>query len=67
VGRDTGNLSLLESFVCPRCKGVLVIDADAVRCDACRLIYPVVDGIPVLLIEEARPSGTGEEVGLKPR
>jgi uncharacterized protein YbaR (Trm112 family) len=27
---------------------------------------PVVDGIPVLLIDEASPFAPGEEVGLKP-
>ena len=64
--RDTESLSLLAAFVCPKCKGVLAIGADAVRCDACRLVYPVVGGIPVLLIEEARPSPPGEELGLKP-
>lgn len=58
---------MLESFVCPRCKGVLAIGADAAWCGACRLVYPVVGGIPVLLIDEARPSALAEEVALKPR
>jgi uncharacterized protein YbaR (Trm112 family) len=59
---------LLESFVCPRCKrGLAIGDTDTVRCDSCRLVYPVVDGIPVLLIDEARPSAPGKEVGFKPR
>ena len=44
-----------EVFVCPRCKGGLVAAADVLRCAACRLAYPVVDGIPVLLIDEAMP------------
>jgi uncharacterized protein YbaR (Trm112 family) len=57
--------SSLESFVCPRCKGGLAIDAGAVRCEVCRLLYPIVDGIPVLVIDEARPLPAGEEVGLK--
>ena len=67
VGRDIGSMSLLESFVCPRCRGGLAMAADAVRCDSCRLVYPVVGGVPVLLIDEARPSAPGKEVGLKPR
>jgi uncharacterized protein YbaR (Trm112 family) len=44
-----------EVFVCPKCKGGLTAPADVLRCAACRLAYPVVDGIPVLLIVEAMP------------
>jgi hypothetical protein len=39
VRRDIDSLSLLESLVCPGCKGGLAMEADAVRCDACRLVY----------------------------
>ena len=49
---------LLEILVCPKCKGDLEYrqDPDEVLvCHACRLIYAVEDGIPVLLIDEARP------------
>ena len=48
-------LASAEIFVCPRCKGGLAAAADVLRCAACRLAYPVVDGIPVLLIDEAMP------------
>lgn len=41
-------------LVCPRCHGELADEAAALRCDACRLRYAVRDGIPVLLVEEAR-------------
>ena len=58
--------SSLEPFVCPRCKGDLSIDAGTPRCEVCRLVYPIIDGIPVLLIDEARPLPAGETVGLKP-
>jgi uncharacterized protein YbaR (Trm112 family) len=44
-----------EVFVCPRCKGGLAAAADVLRCAACRLAYPVVNGIPVLVIDEAVP------------
>jgi uncharacterized protein YbaR (Trm112 family) len=46
---------LLAILVCPACKGDLVYDAAAqtLTCDACRLRYRVVDGIPVMLVEEA--------------
>lgn len=33
-------------------------DADALTCSACGRSFPVIDGIPVLLLEEALP-GTG--------
>jgi uncharacterized protein YbaR (Trm112 family) len=48
---------LLEILVCPKCKGDLQYrhDPEALVCLACRLVYPVEDGIPVMLIDEARP------------
>ena len=44
---------LLEILVCPRCQGELVAESVALRCDACRVRYPVEDGIPQLLPESA--------------
>jgi uncharacterized protein YbaR (Trm112 family) len=49
-----------EVFVCPRCKGDLVAAADVLRCAACRLAYSIIEGIPVLLIDEAMPMASGE-------
>ena len=48
---------LLEILVCPRCKGRLEYQETQgeLRCDACRLAYPVRDGIPIMLSDEARP------------
>ena len=48
---------LLEILVCPKCKGELEYRAEpeALVCRACRLVYPVEDGIPIMLIEEAKP------------
>ena len=40
-------------LVCPRCRGPLADEPVTLRCDACRLRYPVRDGVPVLLIAEA--------------
>ena len=51
---------LLEILVCPKCKGDLVPEQNALRCDACRLRYRVDDGIPVMLIDEATPLGDEE-------
>lgn len=48
---------LLEILVCPRCKGDLEYrpEPEALLCHACRLLYPVEDGIPIMLIDEAKP------------
>ncbi len=51
---------LLEIMQCPSCGGTLqqVAEPPALECTSCRLRYPVEDGIPVMLIEEAtRPDG----------
>jgi uncharacterized protein YbaR (Trm112 family) len=31
------------------------VDGSALECPACRLAYPVRDGIPIMLIDEATP------------
>ena len=48
---------LLEILVCPKCKGPLEYREQeaALLCPACRLRYPIRDGIPVMLIDEALP------------
>ncbi len=48
---------LLELLVCPQCKGDLRYEADpeSLVCEGERLRYEVRDGIPILLIDEARP------------
>ncbi|HSN33738.1 MAG TPA: Trm112 family protein [Ideonella sp.] len=49
---------LLDLLVCPICKGPLRLvggaSAPELVCRADRLAYPVRDGIPVMLPEEAR-------------
>jgi uncharacterized protein YbaR (Trm112 family) len=53
---------LLEVLVCPLTKGPLVYDREAQELisKSARLAYPVRDGVPVMLPEEARPLGEGE-------
>ena len=51
---------LLEIIVCPACHGELSLTDGAgaeLVCQGCGLAYPVRDGIPVLLVDEARPAG----------
>ena len=55
---------LLEILVCPICKGPLVHRPEAAEliCKADRLGFPVKDGIPVMLEEDARKLAPEEEV-----
>ncbi len=46
---------LLAIIVCPACHGELAqTDRPELVCQGCGLAYPVRDGIPVLLVDEAR-------------
>ncbi len=47
---------LLEILACPKCKQPVTLNAagTGLVCSACRLEYPIVDDIPVMLIDEAR-------------
>ena len=52
---------LIELLVCPLCKGPLTLRRDseqrptALACAADRLLFPIRDGIPVMLESEALP------------
>ncbi len=48
---------LLQILVCPKCKGDLEYSEEKSElvCATCRLRYEVRDGIPIMLIDEARP------------
>lgn len=54
---------LLDILVCPLCKGKLIYrkDRQELVCKADRLAFPIRDGIPVMLEEEARQLGAEEE------
>ncbi|MCD6521651.1 Trm112 family protein [Candidatus Calescamantes bacterium] len=45
---------LLEILACPKCKGDLILEDDKLICKKCKKYYPIKDGIPILLIEEAK-------------
>ena len=46
---------LLEVIACPKCHGDVhpTEGGEALACDRCRLRYPVRDGIPIMLVDEA--------------
>jgi uncharacterized protein len=46
---------LLDILVCPVCKKPLVLKDEGLnlKCAECRRVYPVRDGIPIMLVDEA--------------
>lgn len=44
---------LAKVLACPACRGDLGIDGDRVVCGGCGRAYPIVEGIPVLIVEQA--------------
>lgn len=46
---------LLDILACPKCKGDIQLNdsGDGLVCDHCRLMYPIKDDIPIMLIDEA--------------
>jgi len=57
------NKGLLDVLVCPLCKGPLTYDREAQEliCRPDRLAYPIRDGIPIMLAEQARELGPEPE------
>lgn len=58
--RDTtvfDNGDILELLACPKCHAALcnVAQPAGFGCQACQLLYPLEDGLPNMLISEARP------------
>lgn len=54
---------LLDILVCPVCKSPLIYkkEAQELTCKPDRLAFPIRDGIPVMLEEEARKFAPEEE------
>ena len=49
---------LLEILACPVCKTEVKLEGERLVCVACGRRYPIRDGIPVMLVEEAEPPKT---------
>jgi uncharacterized protein YbaR (Trm112 family) len=49
------NKDLLDILACPQCKGPVELtqDENGLVCDKCRLLYEIIDDIPVMLIDKA--------------
>ncbi len=48
---------LLEMLACPACRGEirLLEGGQSLECGRCGRVYPVRDGIPIMLVDEAAP------------
>ena len=48
---------LLDILACPKCKGSIFLNEpqDGLICKQCKLVYEIRDGIPIMLIDEAKP------------
>ncbi len=59
---------LLEILVCPLTKGALRYDAAAQELisQSAGLAYPIRDGIPIMLVDEARQIDTSAPPALRP-
>ncbi len=55
----------LKILACPKCRGSLAVEGaehapEGLSCASCAVVYPVTEGIPVLLAEEAVPRADWE-------
>lgn len=50
------NKDLLDILACPKCKGPIELTAEenGLVCEKCRLLYEIIDDIPVMLIDKAK-------------
>lgn len=50
------NKDLLDILACPQCKGPVELTPkeDGLVCEKCRLLYEIIDDIPVMIIDKAK-------------
>lgn len=48
---------LMEILACPACKEPVTQEGDRIVCGGCGKRYPIRDGIPIMLIDEAEAPG----------
>lgn len=53
---------LLTILACPACKGRVEQKEDKIICCDCRRKYPIRDGIPVMLVDEAENTVSDGEI-----
>jgi uncharacterized protein YbaR (Trm112 family) len=47
--------SVVDQLACPACLGVLRLEDARLTCHACGRAYPIVDGIPALIVGRETP------------
>ncbi|WP_419781483.1 Trm112 family protein [Maridesulfovibrio sp.] len=59
----TLNKELIDILVCPKCKDKLeLLDGESgLKCESCKVVYPVKDEIPIMLVDEAVPADQWEK------
>jgi len=48
---------LLDILACPACKADIRLEGNRIVCTKCGRRYPIRDGIPIMLIDEAEMPG----------
>ena len=59
TAQGTISESLLSLLACPACRKPLDQQEGMLRCRGCGLRFPIRDGIPVMLLDEAVPPADG--------
>jgi uncharacterized protein len=56
------NPKLIEMLRCPVCREEVKLtpDRQGLRCAKCRVVYPIRDGFPVMIKDEARAESNSE-------
>ncbi len=55
---------LLDILACPACRAEVRLERDRIVCTSCGRRYPVRDGIPIMLVDEAEtPPEGGKDAG----
>ena len=55
----------MDIMACPKCKGDIGISRMFLTCRKCGLAYPILEGVPDMLIEEAWPLGKARKAGFR--
>jgi uncharacterized protein len=45
--------AILDRLACPVCMGALRLCESRLQCESCCRVYPIIDGIPVLIADRA--------------
>ena len=49
---------LLDILACPACQSDVKLEEDKIVCTGCGRRYPIKDGIPIMLVDEAEKKET---------